>query len=80
MRAANPIRCEVYSEKAVGEPVREFVLHQRSLVPLTMPSLCSYCSKDPDVAPEGPGGASGGGWGCGLKRCTSCYKTAYCSQ
>lgn len=58
---------EVLNEKLAGEPVVEFSVVQRIIMP--WPVLrCSYCNRD---CP--PGGTK-------LKRCTNCYRAGYCNQ
>ncbi|XP_013772664.1 ubiquitin carboxyl-terminal hydrolase 19-like isoform X1 [Limulus polyphemus] len=58
---------EVLDEILAGEPVLEFAVIQRIIIPRPM-TRCSYCRRE---CP--PGGAR-------LKRCTKCYSASYCDQ
>lgn len=60
-------RFETLSEKLAGEPVVELCVLQRTHIPITVPSRCSCCHRD--CSPE-----------MKLKRCSKCYKTAYCDK
>lgn len=60
-------RCAVLSEADYGEPVHEFYVVQRTLLPRAIPRSCSYCHRE-----------SNRNVNVSLKRCTRCYKTSYC--
>ncbi|XP_074644524.1 ubiquitin carboxyl-terminal hydrolase 19-like isoform X2 [Tubulanus polymorphus] len=61
------IACEILSEDLAGEPVYVIPVIQRTLLPPLTITKCSYCKHE---CP--PGGK--------LKRCTRCFKAAYCDQ
>ncbi|XP_077982942.1 ubiquitin carboxyl-terminal hydrolase 19-like [Glandiceps talaboti] len=58
---------EVLSEDVAGEKVIDISIIQRTLIPHTQATKCSYCKTDRPPNNK-------------LKRCTKCYRVGYCDQ
>ncbi|ELU00773.1 hypothetical protein CAPTEDRAFT_224225 [Capitella teleta] len=58
---------ETLSEELAGEPVIELCIFQRTIIPTSIPTRCSCCRRDCTANMQ-------------LKRCSKCFKTAYCDR
>jgi len=60
-------RCQVLSMSLIGEPVKEIIVQQSTVIAVETPLKCSCCDTVPPADQR-------------LRRCTRCYRTAYCNQ